>query len=529
MFRFLHCAISALLINLLSLTLFTTAPAWAASCDGLASLALAHTKITLAQSMPAGAFTPPRTFPLPPMLLQSLKPYQDLPAFCRVAATIKPAADSEIKFELWMLASGWNGKFMGIGNGGYSGEIWYPFMTDPLARGYAVASTDTGHEGSVLDASFALGHPDKLIDMGYRAVHEMSVKSKAIIAAFYNQPPKLSYWNGCSTGGRQGLMEAQRFPADFDGIIAGAPANYMTHLSAHGIWIAQAVHTDDASFIPPAKLALIHNAVLDACDTDDGVKDGVLEDPTRCKFDPKALECKEVNAPSCLSAAQVEAARKIYAPLTNPRTKQPIYPGLAHGSELGWSSFHAGPGASPLSTAYFAYVVFKNPKWDYRTLNFDSDIALADKVDNGTLNAIDPNLKGYFARGGKLLQYHGWADPGISPLNSINYYTSVLKASGSASKVQDSYRLFLAPGMDHCGGGEGPDRFDAITALERWVEDGKAPDQIIASRVRNGKIDRSRPLCSYPEVAVYKGTGSTDDAANFTCKQPRRPPSEPSR
>lgn len=493
-------------------------PAGAATCESLTTLSLPNTTITVAKSVAAGEFAPAKPFGLPPVLLQGLRTYNDLPAFCRVAAEVRPAADSIIKFELWMPASGWNGKFLGVGNGGFSGEIFYPFMTDPLARGYATASTDTGHEGSVIDASFAFGHPEKLVDFGYRAVHEMTVKAKTIIAAYYGQAPRFSYWNGCSTGGRQGLMEAQRFPADFDGIVAGAPANYMTHLSAHGVWIMQALHKEEASFVPQSKYRLIHDAVLQACDARDDVMDGVLEDPRSCTFDPQVLECKGTDGPSCLTTAQVRSVRTIYAPATNPRTNEVVFPGLALGSELGWGQFWGGAQPMPLATGIFAYVVFKDPKWDYRALNFDSDIALADGVDKGMVNAIDPNLNAFFARGGKLLQYHGWNDPGIAAQNSINYYTSVLKAMGGPSNVDGSYRLFMAPGMDHCSGGEGPSRFDAVSALEQWVENKKAPERIIASRFRDGKIDRTRPLCPYPQVAVYNGTGGMDDAANFTCK-----------
>jgi feruloyl esterase len=493
------------------------AAASANSCDSLTGLTLPDTTITQAQTVRAGALALPRT-PGQGLFaaLTEVAP-KDLPAFCRVAITMKPSRDSDIKVEVWMPTSGWNGKFMAVGNGGWAGTISYSAMSAVLARGYATASTDTGHEGTALDGSFALGHPEKLIDFAYRAAHEMTVKAKAIIAAYYGVAPKLAYWNGCSTGGRQGLKEAQRFPADFDGIVAGAPANNWTHLMAQSLWVAQAVHKDEASDIPPTKYALIHNAVLQACDARDGVKDGVLENPTRCKFDPKVLECKGADGPSCLTAPQVEAVRKIYGPTTNPRTKREIYPGLVPGSELGWSNL-AGPQPFEIPNGYFKYVVFKNPNWDFKTLNFDGDVAVADQIDNGAIAMTDPNLKEFFEHGGKLLQYHGWTDPGISPLNSVNYYESVLDAMGGTNKVKDSYRLFMMPGMDHCRGGDGPNSFDSISVIERWVENRKAPDQIIASRLQGGKIERTRPLCPYPQVAIYKGAGSTDDASNFVCK-----------
>lgn len=497
----------------------------ATACERLSTLSLPETTITITQTVAPGEFVWPHDFvgwkgclvqpcPLPD---EPGDAFKRLPAFCRVAATLKPTSDSDIKMEIWTPVSGWNGKFLAVGNGGLEGVISYADMGVALARGYAVASTNSGHDGRFDDASFASGHPERLIDFGYRAVHEMTAKAKAIIAAYYGNAPKRSYWNGCSTGGRQALMEAQRFPADFDGLIAGAPANYLTHLLAQSLWIAQAVHKDDASYIPPNKYALIHNAVLDACDTLDGVKDGVLEDPTRCKFDPKVLECKGPDTPACLTSPQVEATRKIYTAATNPRTKQQIFPPLEPGSELGWA-FKAGPQPSSIAISYWRYVVFKNPHWDYKTFNFDSDVALGDRIENANENAINPDLKSFFGHGGKLLQYHGWSDPAISPGNSINYYKSVLDTMGGASKVNESYRLFMVPGMAHCGGGDGPDQLDPITALEQWVEKSKVPDQIIASRVREGKTERTRPLCPYPKVATYKGTGSTDDAANFSCE-----------
>jgi feruloyl esterase len=486
----------------------------AATCENLATLALPDTTIVLAQIEPAGTFTLPKPLDLPGPALDNL------PAFCRVAGEIRPTKDSSIKFEVWMPASGWNGKFMGIGNGGWWGAILYPFIGVALRRGYATASTDTGHDGSSADASFALGHPEKVIDFGYRAVHEMTVKAKAIIAAYYGDAPKHSYWNGCSSGGKQGLKEAQRFPRDYDGIIAGAPANFWTHLMVSGIWIAEATRENPAAYIPKEKYPLLHKAVLGACDVLDGVKDGLLENPKVCHFDPKVLQCKDSDGPECLTAAQVEAARRMYAGPKNPRTGEQIFPGLEAGSELGWGSYSSGP-EPPIVASHFKYLVFKNPNWDFRSLNFDSDVALADKLDSGLITATDPNLKEFFAHGGKLFLYHGWNDPAIAPQNTINYYNSVASVMGGSDKVQNSLRLFMVPGMDHCLGGEGPFEFDTISVLEQWVEKGRAPDRVTAvhfpAGAISGKPDRTRPLCPYPQVAKYNGSGSTDDASNFVC------------
>jgi len=491
------------------------APAFSATCESLGSLSLPDTTITMAQPVAAGAFTPPaagRGGRGP-----EANPYKDLAAFCRVAATIKPTSDSDIKMEIWLPASGWNGKLEANGNGGWSGSIAPATLAAGLARGYAAAMTDLGHDGG--SASFALGHPEKLIDWGYRADHEMTVKSKAIIAAFYGEAPKLSYWNGCSAGGRQALKEAQKYPEDFNGIVAGSPGVNWIGRSEQAAWIGQASHKDEGTAIPTSKFPMIHAAALEACDAADGVKDGIIEDPTRCKFDPKVLECKEGDGPSCLTSSQVETARKIYSNVINPRTKQELFPGHEPGSELGWGTM-AGPQAMGLGLELFKYIVFKNPDWDYRTFNFDSDAALTAQADGGIMNALDPNLKAFLGRGGKLIQYHGWADPQISPRSSVEYYQSVLKTLGGASKVDDSYRLFMIPGVAHCGGGEGASNFDMLTALEQWVETKKAPDQIAASRVRDGKVDRTRPLCPYPQVAKYKGSGSIDEAANFSCQKP---------
>ena len=499
------------------------------SCESLASLKLPNTTITLAQTVAAGAFSPPAPLsgvPPPPAAapVPSAQTFEDLPAFCRVAATLRPSSDSDIKIEVWMPVSGWNGKFEAVGNGGWAGTISYAnpvkgrALAGALARGYAAASTDTGHTGTGGDGSFAFDHAEKLVDFAYRAVHEMTVKAKTIVQTYYGTAPKLSYWNGCSTGGRQGLKEAQRYPADYNGIIAGAPANYMTHLSTQSLWVAHATMKDPASRIPREKFVMIHKAVLDACDAGDGVKDGVLEDPTQCRFDPGVLQCKGEDSSTCLTQPQVEAARKIYGPARNPRTGREIFPGLEPGSELGWAALAGGPAPFSISVDHCRYVVFKNPNWDYKTLDFDKDVERADQTDNGLINATDPNLKSFFGRGGKLLMYHGWNDQLIAPRNTINYYTSVVNAVGDMSKSFGSIRLFMVPGMNHCAGGEGPSSFDELTALEQWVEQGKAPDQLMASRQSSGSVDRTRPLCPYPQVAEYKGTGSTDEAANFMCR-----------
>jgi len=486
--------------------------AHAATCESLRHLVLPDTTITLAKSETAETYKPG-------VIEAPGPPLTNLPPFCRVAAEIRPAPDSRIRFEVWMPATGWNGKFMGVGNGGWSGEIWYPSMGAALRDNYATASTDTGHEGSFKDASFALGHPEKVVDFGYRAVHEMTVKAKAIVSAFYGKTQKFSYWDGCSSGGKQGLKEAQRFPNDYDGIIAGAPANNWVHLSASGVSIWQANLSGGVQVLSREKMQVLHKAALDACDSQDGVSDGVIDNPQSCRFDPESVRCEGAATVSCLTGPEVEAAKKIYAGPKNRQTGKQIFPGLEPGSELGWWMYGSGEDP-PIAASHFRYLVFKDASWNAGTLNFDSDVALADKLDDGMLTATDPNLKEFFARGGKLILYHGWTDPLIAPRNTIDYYKSVLRSN--ELMAESSVRLFMAPGMDHCAGGAGPSQIDLATALTDWVEHGKAPESIIAAHLPDGPPgphgpDRTRPLCAYPRVAKYKGTGSTDEAASFAC------------
>ena len=485
-------------------------------CSQLKFLTLPGTTVTVAELVPPGPFRAPNAAPAPGLRGQPAEQPVGpvLAAHCRVAATLKPSSDSTIDIEVWMPAENWNRKFQAVGNGGWAGSISYNAMVSALREGYATASTDTGHKGG--DASFALGHPEKLVDFAYRSVHELTVTSKAIIAAFYDRGPRFSYWNGCSTGGRQALMEAQRYPEDFDGIIAGAPANYRTNQGLWGMSLGVAALKDKESLVPAAKLAGLNKAVLGACDAADGLKDGLLADPRQCRFDPSALLCSNGDAPDCLTAQQVETVRKVYGPLKT-KSGETIFPGMAMGSELQWTGLIGGPDPLGLALTGFRYVVHGDPNWDWRTFDLESDRALMEKT-MGYSNAIDPNLQAFKARGGKLLMYHGWNDQLIPPENSINYYSSVLAKMGSGQS--DWLRLFLAPGMQHCNGGPGPSQVNWVGALERWRESGVAPDQILAGRVTNNRIDMTRPLCPYPQIARYTGVGSTNDAENFVCKAP---------
>jgi len=491
--------------SLLSLLmLLVPAAAMAAPCESLMSLSNPERTVTMAQTVAPGEFRPPTGRAGAP---NATNPFEKLPSFCRVSATLKPSPRSDIKIEIWLPASGWNGKLEVVGNGAFAGTISYPAMATALAAGYAAASTDTGHTGP---SSNTFVNQDVLVDFAHRAIHETTAAAKTVVDAFYGSAPKSSYFNGCSTGGRQALTAAQRYPEDFNGIVAGAPASYGSKQTFGQIWIYEATATPEAALSREKQQAL-HAAVLDACDANDGVKDGVLENPLTCKFDPQAIACKAGDSPSCLTAPQVEAVRKIYAGASNPHTGEFIFPGFERGSEALWTP-------TPVSYAvdYFKYVIFNNPNWDPKTLNFDSDVAGAARAANYKIfDATDPDLDKFTGPGGKLLMYQGWAEPGIPPRNVVTYYGEVQKKTKNA---KDAVRLFMVPGMGHCGGGDGTSTFDMVAALDQWMTTGKAPASIPASRVRNGVVDRTRPLCPWPQVAAYKGSGSTDDAANFACK-----------
>lgn len=504
-------------IQTLSLSLFAIAlPGLAATCESLASLKLPDTQITSAAVIAPGAFEVPGAANGKGGKGKGPNPYANLPSFCRVTATLTPSKDSDIKVEVWLPTNNWNGKYQAVGNGGWAGTISYTAMATAIERGYATSSTDTGHVGG--RGTFALDHPEKLIDYAYRSEHEMAVKSKSVIESFYGSPIRYAYWVGCSTGGKQGLTEAQRYPNDFDGIVAGAPANYMIHLHAWSLWVYQAVHKTPNSFLENAHLQTLHAAALKACDALDGVTDGVIENPKKCKFDPAVTLCASGATTGCLNADQVAAAKQIYTAATNPRNKAEIFPPLEPGSEMSWGIL-AGKNPADVAADTFRFVMFKDPNWDAMKLDF-ADIDKFDKIDNGLNNAINPDLSTFFGHQGKLLMYHGWNDQLIAPGNSINYYNSVAKKLGGVSRIDQSMRLFMAPGMQHCNGGDGPNSFDALTLMEQWVEQGKAPDKMIASHSTQGQVDRTRPLCVYPATAVYNGSGDTNDAANFSCKLP---------
>ena len=510
------------------------ARAAAPSCERLVSLALANAKVTSAVTVPPGTFTP--LTGLPAWIGGDPSMFKQLPALCRVMAEARPTADSDIKIEVWMPVSGWNGRFLAQDNGGFAGSISYRGLGMAVGRGYAAAGTDTGHSATTVDATWARQHPEKVIDFGYRAVHEMTDTAKAVVKAFYGKGPRRSYFAGCSNGGRQALMEAQRFPADYDGILAGAPANNWTRLLTSALWDAQVTTNDAGSYIPSSKLPAIARSVNDACDGLDAVTDGVVDDPRQCRFDPAAMQCRDGDSSTCLTAPQVTALGKLYA---GPGGKdgRRIFPGFLPGAEEGeggWSTWITGaaPGRALLfafGNGFFANMVYEKADWNYKTADLDQSLKAAEDKLARTLDATDPNLKPFKDRGGKLILYHGWNDPAISALNTVEYYEGVAREM-APSDVGSFVRLYMAPGVQHCSDGPGPDSFGQVGAtgpsdaghslqgaLEQWVEEGLAPAAIIAT-ASGGKA--TRPLCPYPQRASYKGVGDTNESANFSCRRP---------
>jgi feruloyl esterase len=480
-----------------------------AACEALAGRMFGAAEIAGATSVAAGAFRLPEGSP---GAAAANAAFAALPAFCRVEAVARPTADSAIGIEIWLPSMSWNGKLLAVGNGAWAGAISYGALAAALADGYTAVSTDTGHVGNNVD--FAIGHPEKLVDFAHRAVHEMALAAKAVVAANYARPHDRAYFAGCSTGGRQALAEAQRYPADFDGIVAGAPAYYPSHIQGMQVWTAAINANQRGGPLGEREFALVNDAVIAACDALDGVADGVLEDPAACRFDPKSLVCTDRSAAACLSPEQAETVAATYrGPVDS--TGHSLFPGLARGSERAWRTLS---GDRPLGLAYdtYARLVLDDPQWDFRSFDAARDIPLAVERIGPLLDSADPNLDAFVERGGKLVLYHGWSDPGIPAAGTIRYYDQVRSALGA--DAADSVRLFMVPGMGHCRGGTGTDSFDAVEALDAWVTRGAAPERIEAARVENGGVVRTRPLCAYPKRAVYDGSGSSDDSANFVCR-----------
>jgi feruloyl esterase len=434
--------------------------------------------------------------------------------FCRVAATLKPSGDSNIKIEVWLPTQGWNGKMMGAGDFGWAGSIMWGGLLVGLEHGYAVVSTDTGHDNSLGNGEFALGHPDKMIDYGWRAAHLMTIDAKQFIKAFYGKPQSKAYWWGCSLGGQMGLTEIQRFPQDYDAAIIGAPASPIVELNANQIWPSVLVAQNPARRLGQAKAQMLHKAVMDACDALDGAKDGELENPAACHFDPATLLCKGEDNDTCLTAAQLEFVQLLYKGPVNPRTGEQVFEGAAFGTEGNFGGYSA-TNAMGVAVALFKYMVYQDPNWDWKTLDMDTTVSYGLAVLRTLNEAKNPDLKPFFDHGGRVLMYHGWND-GASPLESVKYLNDVKKTVGE-TVTDDHMRLFTMPGMGHCSGGTGCDVFDKLAELDKWVQSGTAPERIVASKVSGGNVIRTHPICAYPRVASYQGTGDLNDAANFAC------------
>jgi feruloyl esterase len=495
------------------------------SCESLASLKIANVTVTMATAISAppdwNVPSTPGRFGTPPGLKVSVP-------FCRVAGSATPTSDSHIGFEVWLpVAANWNGNYIGIGNPGFIGAVSYGGLVREIAKGSVAASTDTGHNdvGATSEApdAWAVGHPEKITDWGHRAVHETTVAAKALLLAYYGKPAKLSFWSSCHEGGNQALTEAQKYPLDFDGIAAGDPAYYITHLQSASEWFGWISLKDGgvkgAAYIPPAKYAVIHRAVLDQCDMIDGVRDGVLENPLQCHFNPETIRCpgKTDNA-SCLTGPQAETAKHMYE---GPRTAdgKSIYPGFDPGSELGWSIMAAGPDPISISTGFFKAVVYGDLNWDYHTFDVERDARKAAEEYGAALDSNDPNLKAFKDHGGKLLLYNSWDEAAVLPRASVEYYDSVNATMGGVEKTKDFFRLFMVPGMGMCPGfGFGNDgTFDAMDVVQKWRVTGVAPDRIVNSHKTAGAVDKTHPACAWPQQANYKGSGDPMDAANFTC------------
>jgi Tannase and feruloyl esterase len=441
-------------------------------------------------------------------------------AYCAVIGVVQP----QILFEL-RLPARWNGRYFQTGCGGLCGNVPIENCGDAQARGFAVAAHNMGHVGHFWRDALWASEPALRRDFGRRSTHVVALAAKAIIERYYGARAAYSYFRGCSTGGREGLSEAQFFPEDFDGIIAGDPAFPGRQGPLANNWDAQNLLTsDNQPVFSPAALRTLANAVMSACDQLDGVRDDIIDDPRYCRFDPRTIACRRGQAgDSCLSPAQVEAARRLYAGARNSRGQALSIGGSPYGAELQWD----GAGRRSIAEAWLRFLAFSEPRptYNYRDFNFDTDVA-ATEASAAMFDPVPPrgapNLSAFERRGGKLIIYHGWADPGVSPLATLDYYAQIAARQGGIDSVRTWFRVFMVPGMYHCRGGNAPNTFDFLPHLMRWVEGGAAPDGIVATQSENGAVVRTRPLYAYPNVARYDGSGDVNAAVNWRSAPPRR-------
>ena len=503
----------------------------AADCGSLKSLRLEDTTISAAEPVTGGVLA----------LSGSHPSIAGLPAFCRVTGILRPTSDSAIRFEVWLPEHDWNGKFVGAGNGGFAGSIGYDELANYLKRNFAVAGSDAGHQTEATDASWAYQHPEKVKDFGWRAVHLTRLRAAEIITAYYGKHDQKAYFDSCSDGGREALMEAQRFPDDYNGILAGAPANAWSTMVGSAVYLMQARETDPRAYFSDLKLPAIQKASLEACDALDGVKDGIINDPSKCHFDPQILLCKGEETLECLTAPQIATLRSIYNGAGDPQGKT-IFPGFTPGDEIGWREWvigqdPTGPSAFRYVENYFRYIVTGNPKWTELTADPAASLRQSREKAAADLDSTNADLGKFAANGGKLILYHGWNDQAISPWNTVDYYKSVQQEMGT-EKAESFVRLYMAPGVEHCVGGPGPSffgqfgletakgsKYGLFESLVDWVEKGSPDDEITATKYAPDekgtmKVVMTRPLCAYPKVVKYSGSGDTNDAASFTCAAP---------
>jgi feruloyl esterase len=506
-----------LLVLVASLMLVSIPAAAQQSCESLALVKIPNITIV---KVTAGA--PGSSLPAQAGAMGNIPARQIKVSFCRIEAYSAPTSDSHVGIEVWLpSAENWNRKFLAAGNPGFIGSLSSAGLAGIMEQGYVAGGTDTGH----VDQGFewAIGHSEKWADWGYRAVHEMVLVTKTMAEKYYGKSIQYSYWNSCHNGGNQALNEAQRYPDDFDGIIAADPAFWISHLQPGSLyisWVALKDGVGGPSYIPPTKIVLLNKAAIAACDENDGLKDGLIVDPTKCKFDPATIQCKDADAVNCLTAAQVDTANKIYAG-AKFKDGAPIYSGFEPGSESNWN-FMIEKEPFSVNINYFKGMVFQDRNWDFKTFDVDRDTKLAVNKTAKYVDGNNPDLRPFKKSNGKLMIVSSWNSLALPPRQVAEYYKSVEKTMGGAAQTQDFARLFSIPGAGGCV--VGPD-FKAFEAMQEWVEKGKAPDQIIYTYReggRGGKVSQSRPVCAYPKVSRYKGSGDINDAANFTCALPEK-------
>lgn len=545
-------------ISAIALSILGASPAQAdvASCQALRTLVLPGAHVTGADMVPAG------TFAVPPGLQGTYGRTSDMsrvPAFCRVRGVATPTPQSEIVFEVWLPQGGeWSGRLHMVGNGGYSSDIRYAALGGLVSRGSVAVATNTGHVGDEPD--FAEGRPESIADWGHRSVHASVVAAKAVTEAYFGRAANHSYFSGCSTGGHQGLMSAQRYPDDFDGILAGAPGHNRTNLNFGFLWQFVSNHRrgDNGNpILDSDDLRLVYSALMRACDGADGVEDGVIANPRRCDFDVAELLCDDASGQNCLTAEQVDALKAMYRGPRNPRTGEQLYPGWSFGTEgiertanqghVGWSEYWANPRRQnePQRVQYFTHWVFKNHNWDWWSFDWDRDVDFTRRSMGHLVDAVSPDLTRFQANGGKLIMYMGWGDPVVAPEDTINYYEDVVDFTGrvigatddaqALAAVQDYARLFMVPGMGHCArgpgisamvtedGAAGDPGHDMVTALYDWVERSRPPAEFVVAKHNNDNpqdgVRFTRTLCAWPQTAQFRG-GDPNQAANHRCMRP---------